>query len=252
MRHLIWVVLCVSLASMGIVAYWSLRIIRRAPKSSVSTQDDLPVAMRRIEGVSRVEHIAPLSGARCRIIHIADYSKVNRTALAIELRDQDPNVTEEEIEAEYQAMLAIMLEVKGNQLRLIRWLAKKRGVRAIYLEGLTDIDKDIYAETVRFVSTGERAMFIDAAGQALLAGDIESVLPADDEAAFEAANSVIDDGVKFDASANDAREAAIVRRLAENGHLAVVILGVGHDLSKHATDQGCDYIKVYVDGLPKE
>lgn len=240
MRRFIWVVLCISLASMGIVAY------------SLSPQEDLPVAMRRIDGVSRVEHTAPFSGAKCRIVHIAGYRHVNRTFLAIDLRDQDPDVTEEEIEAEYQAMLAIMLEVQENQLRLIRWLATKHGVRAIYLEGLTDTDKDVYAETVRFVSTGERAMFIDAAGQALVGGDIESVLPAEDEAAFEAANSVADGGVKFDAAANDAREAAMVRRLAESGPLAVVVLGAGHDLSKHAKNQSCDYIKVYVDGLPKE
>ena len=94
-------------------------------------------------------------------------------------------------------------------------------------------------------------MFIDAAGQALVAGDIESVLPAEDEAAFEAALDT-DDGVKFDAAANDAREAAMVRRLAERGPLAVVLLGVRHDLSKHAKERGCDYIKVFVDGLPKE
>lgn len=237
---------------MGIVAYWSLRIIRRDPKSSASTQGDLPGAMSQVRGILRVEHVAPFSGAKCQIIHIAAYRKVNRTALAIELRDQDPKVTEKEIEAKYQTMLAIMREVHGNQLRLIRWLAKEHGVRAIYLEGLTDIDKDVYAETVRFVSTGERAMFIDAAGQALVAGDIDSVLPAEDEAAFEAANLVTDEGVKFDAAANHVREAAMVRRLAEGGPLAVVVLGVGHDLSKHAKDQGCDYIKVYVDGLPKE
>lgn len=240
MRRFIGVFLGVSFASMGILSYF------------VSSQVDLPGAMRRIKGVSRVEHIAPLSGAKRRIIHIADYRKVNRTFVAIDLREQDPDVTEEEIEAEYQAMLAIMLEVKGNQLRVIRWLAKQHGIRAIYLEGLTDIDKDVYADTVRFISTGERAMFIDAAGQALLAGDIESVLPADDEAAFEAANPDTDDDVKLDAAANDAREAAMVRRLAESGPLAVVLLGVGHDLSKHAKERGCDYIKVYVDGLPKE
>jgi hypothetical protein len=213
---------------------------------------DVSAAMRQVDGVSRVEHIGTLSGAKCRIIHIAAYRNCNRKLLEIDLRDQNPDVTEKKIEAEYQAKLAIMRKVQGNQLRLIRWLAKEYGIRAIYLEGLTDIDKDIYAETVRFVSTGERAMFIDAAGQALLAGDIESVLPAEDEAAFEAAIAVPDDGVKVDVAANDAREAAMVRRLADSGPLAVVILGAEHDLSKRAKDMGCDYIKVYVDGLPKE
>jgi hypothetical protein len=49
--------------------------------------------------------------------------------------------------------------------------------------------------------------------------------------------------------ANDAREEAIARRLAASGPLAVVVLGQGHDLSRHVEKLGnCEYLKVYVRG----
>jgi hypothetical protein len=83
-------------------------------------------------------------------VHIADYHHVNRDDFATDLRDQDTNVTEAEIETEYQALIATVREVQANQLRLIRWLAKEQGVRVVYLEGPTENNADVYATMVQW------------------------------------------------------------------------------------------------------
>lgn len=60
-----------------------------------------------------------------------------------------------------------------------------------------------------------------------------------------------DDRVAFEGPANDAREAAIVRRLLSAGPLAVVVLGAGHDLSRQCGTAGdVEYLRVTVQGFP--
>jgi hypothetical protein len=91
---------------------------------------------------------------------------------------------------------------------------------------------------------------IHAPGQALIAGDIEAVAPAEDDATYLAADPLAGDGLKFEGPENDAREEAIVGRLIADDPLSVVVLGLEHDLSRHIEKLGgCEYVKVYVDGV---
>jgi hypothetical protein len=207
--------------------------------------------LQSADGVVRVEELVSVPPPACRIIHIADYHAVTRDGLVVDLRDQDPNIADADIEAGYQRIMVEVRRVQANELRFIRWLAKKHGVRIIHLEGLTDDDVRAYAALVRLVKKGTLEPFrVGAVGQALIAGDIEAVAPAENEAAFTAANPLTDDGVALEGTANDAREEAIARRLAASGPLAVVLLGAAHDLSRHVEELGdCEYLKVYGDGV---
>jgi hypothetical protein len=207
--------------------------------------------LRSAEGVMRVERLVSVPQPACRIIHIADYHWISMEDLAVDLRDQVPNVTDADIEDEYRRITSVARRVQANQLRFIRWLSKRHGVRIIHLEGLTDNDVRAYAALARLVKKGTLEPFrLGAAGQALIAGDIEAVAPVEDEAAFTAANPLTDDGVTLEGPGNESREAAIVRRLAASGPLAVVVLGAAHDLSSDVEELGdCEYLKVYVDGV---
>ena len=57
------------------------------------------------------------------------------------------------------------------------------------------------------------------------------MIPADDAAAYKAANPVQDRRVVFDEKANEAREDSIVRSLLGASKTAVLVLGGAHDLS---------------------
>ena len=92
-------------------------------------------------------------------------------------------------------------------------------------------------------------MAIGAAGQALVAGELAGVKPAEDEAAYRAANAFGGGGVAFEGAANEAREAAMARRLVASGPLSIVVLGGAHDLSRHVREIGdCEYLRVFVEG----
>jgi hypothetical protein len=210
--------------------------------------------LEQSDGVGRVKRLVAPRRPTHRIIHIADLHLIDRDDLAADLRDQDSTVTDDDVDAEHQAIVAAVGRVQASQRELLRWLSKYEDVRSVYIEGLTDRDEATYATMVRLVEKGRLdPALIGAAGQALIAGHIDAVLPAEDEAAYLAADPFAGEGVALAGQANDARESAIVRRLVASGPLSVIILGAAHDLSRHVDKiGGCEYLKVYVEGLPFE
>jgi hypothetical protein len=208
--------------------------------------------LEQSDGVARVERLVAPRRPRHRIIHIAHLHLVDRDELAADLRDQFSGVTEEEIDAEYRGVLAAVRRIQSGQRRLLRWLGKYEDVRVVYLEGLTDSDKVAYAAMIRLVKTGKLdPTLIGATGQALHLGYIDAVEPAEDEAAYLAADPFSGESVAFEGAANDARERAIVRRLVKSGPLSVVVLGAAHDLSQHVRAVGdCELLRVTVEGWP--
>ncbi|HWB11534.1 MAG TPA: hypothetical protein VG826_20050 [Pirellulales bacterium] len=207
--------------------------------------------MRLAPGVARVTSIVSPARPGSWIVHIADYHLVNREALAADLRNDEPNVTRADVEAEYQTVLANVRKVQPNQLLFIRWLAREHGVRIVFREGPPDCTSYHYTDMIRQVEHGQLdPAWIGAAGQALLERSIEKVLPAEDYAAYRAANPLAGNGLMFEGLEN-ARELAITTCLSRDGPLAIVVLGGWHDLSRHAEGLGCGYMKVWVDGYPE-
>ena len=82
----------------------------------------------------------------------------------------------------------------------------------------------------------------------LVSGEIEDVLPLEDEEPLNAANSVTADGqVRFDALKVQARHDAIVKNVLKGGPFGLMILGGDHDLSENVRRLGggkCEYVRV--------
>ena len=71
---------------------------------------------------------------------------------------------------------------------------------------------------------------IGAAGRLLVRGEIEDVLPLEDEVPLDAANPVTSDGkVRFDAMKVQARQDAIVKNLLKSGSFGLTILEGDHE-----------------------
>ena len=89
---------------------------------------------------------------------------------------------------------------------------------------------------------------LGAAGRLLVSGEIEDVLPLEDEEPLNAADPVKADGqVRFDALKAQARHDAIVKNVLNEGSFGLVILGGDHDLSENVRRLGggkFEYVRV--------
>ena len=85
-------------------------------------------------------------------------------------------------------------------------------------------------------------------GRLLVSGEIEDILPLENEEPLNAANPVTADGqVRFDALKVQARHDAIVKNLLKGGLFGLMILGGDHDLSENARRLGegkGEYVRV--------
>ncbi|WP_145096467.1 hypothetical protein [Anatilimnocola aggregata] len=79
----------------------------------------------------------------------------------------------------------------------------------------------------------ERRLRIGAAGLLYMKGELERIMPLEDEAAFAKANPVTSEGkVVFDDAANDERQDAIAKRIIDAREpVSLIVLGGGHQLS---------------------
>lgn len=228
-----------------------------SPVTLDDLRSDAAQLLSDADGVTRVEQLVSVPHPAYRIIHIADWHTVPRTVYAADLRDAsaDP-LTDAEIEQAHAASDAITNIVQRSQRKLLRWMGTSGGVRSVFVEGVTDQSLPAYMMLVRAV--GRHGLDglppdVGAAAQALVAGDIEQLRAAEDEAAHADAGEEAIGRHFFDGPANAAREAAIVKRLVRSGPLAVVVLGGDHDLSGHVRKiRDCDYLRVFVEGYPSD
>src|SRR5690242_7145215 len=68
--------------------------------------------LEQSDGVQCAERLVTVRHPRCRIIHIADLHLIDRDDLAADLRDQDPDVTDDDIDNEYMAVLNAIARVQ--------------------------------------------------------------------------------------------------------------------------------------------
>jgi len=163
-------------------------------------------------------------------------------------------------DGDYGKFLDLLERIQQQQMDAIR----KMEVREVWIEGQSDktiadfrahvlklrdakpdsnsdnpVDQ-LIADTYR-----EDLLQIGAAGRLLLTREIDDVLPLEDHKAWQAAKPL--NGV-IDPKANEARERAMAKRLPSR---AVIVLGVGHDLSKWIPDE-FEYVVERVEALPAE
>jgi hypothetical protein len=222
--------------------------------------------LRLAPHVMRVE--APVRPWRTnrRIIHVLDYHWVPR-----ELHEgPEP----------YEQHLADVAAVQAEQVPLLRHLATRFELKAVYLEGVTAETAAAYRERLAWLRQTDRktipALYalllkgharkspevgrvrdayygmqaahreklpgVGAPCRLLLAGGLEEVRPLDDAETLAAA-----DPRKADAATLKAREDAIVKNaLAGGDPVVVIVLGGGHDPAEsvRAADPHCGYVRV--------
>ncbi len=142
-------------------------------------------------------------------------------------------------------------------MAILRRLIKDHGLRYIYLEGLTDENRDRFLANIEQMRAFERnppegedgielflldehrhqTLMVGAAGRMLLAGDPIEVLAVEDVAAYAAAKPGVEGMVRLDSAKQTAREAAMVNRIVKDGHgLVVLICGAAHDLGEELAE----------------
>jgi hypothetical protein len=218
----------------------------------------LAEALHRAPGVVRVEVVLPATGRPTRwILHILDYHFVPP-----ELHGRDG----------YAEHLKRVESVQEEHIALLRWLASKRGVSEVFVEGLTEENLPDFFEKIRTtdelgnvdiprlleqlaeardsggVGRGlglerelavktdehrERLLSLGAAGRLCLARKLD-VLALEDAVPLERAKPRLVGGrVVTDPVASEDREEAMVRNLLKSGEeLMVVMLSAGRDLSE--------------------
>lgn len=89
---------------------------------------------------------------------------------------------------------------------------------------------------------------LGTAGRLLVSGEVEEILPLDDDELLERAKPVRPDGrVELDQKAVEARQDVQVKLALESGPFALIILGGAHDLSasmKRLSGATCEYLRV--------
>jgi hypothetical protein len=87
-----------------------------------------------------------------------------------------------------------------------------------------------------------------AAGQLLLSGELEDVLPLEDARLYEKTNPLSEDGrIELKPKIIEAREDAMVKKILDGGPFAFMVLGGGHDLSgniERLSGGLCEYLTV--------
>jgi hypothetical protein len=231
-----------------------LAAMRPEPPHRGSLDDlrsDAVYLLEQSDGVAVAERLVAVRRPRHRIVHIRDWHTLPFEFFAADLRDQDESISDDEIKTHFTESGAVTKTVQASQRQLLRWLGRYHEVRRVYLEGLSDADMPAYLALVRAIGRRGADMLpphFGAAAQSLVAGDLDEVLAAEDEKAFEAAAHEAQQQFVFDGPANLERERAIVRRLLRD-QVSVLILGGDHDLSE-AVPPGVEYLRVTVEGWP--
>ena len=232
---------------------------------------DLP-NLRSLPGVESVEVVVECKSPRLTIIHVRDWHFVDKQSFALDVRDtSEKPLSDAEIDDLHEDHRTTVAAVQKQQRRLMLSLVKRHGIRRVFHEGLVAEQLPAYKRRIaalkklkpflkgddpleQFIRHEYETdlLRLGVPGQLLIDGQIEAVLPAEDKAAYEAANPVKPDGrIVFDQKAIEARENAIVRKmLHQSSKVAVVVLGGSHDLSDNIP-AGVKLVEVTVRTYPE-
>ena len=181
------------------------------------------------------------------VIHILDRSYLSHEDYITDSKEKDKAISNRQILNNYIIFLEDLKTIQKQQRDLLRNLIPKHKLRAVYLERLTEKNHektmDLLELSRKHVLTtdtpqGERDQLIEhqkiigAAGQLAMLGELNTLLPADDSKALEAATPVRSEGkIIIDKKAIEAREDAIVKNLLKADGVAVIFLSGDHDLT---------------------
>lgn len=216
----------------------------RAPASPLAAN------LRTYPEVTEVTVQRALAPKKMTLVHLLNWHYVSPDAFRSDLRTFDPKLTDAEIDAEYAQFLNEVEAVQQEQMAILRRLIKDYGLRYIYLEGLMDENRDQFLASIEQMRVFERnppegetgielflldehrhqTLMVGAVGRMLLAGDPIEVLACEDAETYAAATPIVSGTVRLDLSEQAKREAAMTKRITEDGHeLAVLVRGANHN-----------------------
>ena len=220
--------------------------------------------------LSNVAHAEPTT-----VIHVLNWHFVSLDDFAADLKaNTGKPLTDDQIKEKYWAFQDDLKAIQNQQIVLLRQLIKKHKLKSVYIEGLTEKNKKEVMGAIESLKEYEKnkadpnwspplsrgflelfarqdKLELGAAGQLVVKGELDTLLPAEDSKAFEVANPVRSDGkVIFDKMADERREDAIVSNLLKGSGVVVIVLGEDHDLTDNIKRLGpsVEYRRV---GVPK-
>lgn len=206
-------------------------------------------------GVAKVDQV--LQGEPA-IVHVLNWHWVPKDAFG-----KAEGLSGAELDREYNRAMATAAAVHRSVLRILD------DQPAVYLEGLTDANRPIVAAELRALKPLHRelATFDPTEGDAardLIAEHRQSLLRLGAAAELQLDGKRIKllpaEGIEHEAwkaaplsdEANQAREAAIVKRITKRDKPAVLVLGGGHDLSAAIRPTSWGYVRITPRGYPAE
>tara|TARA_R110002095_G_scaffold152237_1_gene131969 strand:+ start:115239 stop:115859 length:621 start_codon:yes stop_codon:yes gene_type:complete len=183
------------------------------------------------------------------VIHILDRSYLSYDDYSTDLKGKDKTISKHQILKNYIVFLEDLKTIQKQQRDLLRSLIPKHKLTAVYLERLTEKNHEKLMELLQLLKNHvknsetpqggrdqliEHQNIIGTAGQLAILGELNTLLPADDSKALEAAPPVRSEGKMItDKKAIEAREDAIVTNLLKADGVAVIFLSGDHDLTNN-------------------
>ncbi|QDU15545.1 hypothetical protein CA11_33710 [Gimesia maris] len=207
---------------------------------------------------------ALVQAAPHEIIHVVNPHHVTRAEYLADLR-ANSSLTDDQIDDRYREFLQDRERSQRGLILKLRVLIKKYRLKGIYLQGLSEKNHQATLDYLESLKQYEKTNTINesefekrkkdqnrldlselgAAGQLVITGELQTILPAEDAKAFEAVNSVKSDGsIKFVEKEEHERENAIVRNLMKADGVAVIVLSRDHNLADNLKELGfsCRYV----------
>ncbi|MAC55863.1 MAG: hypothetical protein CME31_25265 [Gimesia sp.] len=207
---------------------------------------------------------ALVQAAPHKIIHVVNPHHVSRVEYLADLR-ANSSLTDDQIDDRYREFLHDRERIQRWQTLMLRDLIKKHQLKGIYIEGLSEKNHQVTLKYLEVLKQNGKTNTINeseyeklkkdqsrlglselgAAGQLVISGELQTILPAENAKAFEAANSVKPDGsIKFVEKEEHERENAIVRNLMKADGVAVIVLNSDHNLTDNLRELGitCKYV----------
>lgn len=147
----------------------------------------------------------------------------------------------------YREKIGVLKDMERNQISKFRFQLKE--VREL-VDAKSGSEIDAIEQKIVGLLDDFKWNLVEmgAAGRLLVRGEIDEVLPAEDEELLDAANPIAAGGlIQFNAQKIQARRDAIVTNVLNEGPCALLILGGEHDLTdnvRRVSGGTCEYIRV--------
>jgi hypothetical protein len=224
------------------------------PKVPIDVKDlaaDVVPMLKQLPFVSRVERTGPANPTH-RIIHLRDWHFVPEELAKVDGGEpfERQNLRVEIVQTEHAAILRCLARHHGlRSVHVEGYAPEMQALMAARIETLRDVEKvELSATKEERELIRQLRLEMGAAVCLVAEGDLEEVLPLENQKRLDEARPVRGGKVVVDAAKNAAREKAMIEVVKAHGPAAVIVLGGKHKLA--APD--VEVIRVTTMGYPGE